>query len=147
MKILCSLWLTFNCCLFVGVFAFNIVLSNQTCTIEPRSVSWLGLWRPSHFYSLRNSWSFFCSFLAFTHLQNEARSYQHLHLNPSKGYSPIHFRIHYTFISSLVIKHKWLDSIESNIGPCQNIASTMTERWCGIIIIISSSFPLYCATG
>lgn len=64
-------------------------------------------------------------------------------LNLGRQYSPEHVRIHppTSIINNIINQHQWSSSISSHKCPCYNTASTMSDRWYGILRIMSCSSP------
>lgn len=66
-------------------------------------------------------------------------------LNLGRQYCPQHVRIHppTSINNNIINQHQWSSSIISHKCQCHNTASTMSNRWYGILRVMSYSSPFH----
>lgn len=122
----------FSCCLFVGVSAFSLVFRTRKAL--------LGCDQMTDLANVEFR-SFCCMFCVMIHLQYEAATVlQHLFESEQRIYCPWTSEFILTFIRSQVInKHQWPSSTGSRTCPCHDTASTIFDKWCGMLWVMSCS--------
>lgn len=140
LEILCRPFLQPCCSLFVVLSVISSVFTNsKVCSVRLSSGDCLVPWRIFHFYALKNS--FYCLLWIVIHLHCEALSdrFCRVQLNLRREHSPVHFTVHRaaSISSHIIVKHRWHSSTGSHTCLCHNTASTVLDRWCDMLLIIS----------